>query len=134
MAWTPIRSITLFLVVSLALLAPAPASAQVDDDRLEAVGDRPWATNVSKEDQDAAWELVREGNALLKDSIFRQAVDKYREALKRWDHPAIHYNLALALLNLDQPLEVNKHLDKAMQYGALPLEQDKFEHAKGYKA
>lgn len=120
--------------VALIVLAAPPARAQEEANELQAVGDRPWAEGVSKESQDAAWELFREGNALLKDSIFRQAVDKYRAALKHWDHPAIHYNLALALLNLDQPLEVSKHLDKAMAYGALPLEQDKYEHAKGYKA
>jgi hypothetical protein len=63
--------------------------------------DRPWVKGVSAADQSAAIELFHEGNGLLKESLFVQAAAKYREALHHWDHPGIHYNLALALLNLD---------------------------------
>lgn len=95
--------------------------------------ERPWARGVSQEDQQAALKLFAEGNALLKDSVFVQAAAKYREALKHWDHPAIHYNLVLALLNLDQPVEVHQHLEAAMKYGPAPLDADKFEQARAYK-
>jgi len=87
---------------------------------------------VTPAEQQAAGVAFREGNVQLNDGLFVNAVDKYREALQHWDHPAIHYNLALALLNLDQPIEVFEHLNKAVQYGADPLEKDKFEHAKEY--
>lgn len=97
-------------------------------------GDRPWAKGVPEAERTRALELFREGNGLLKDSIFAQAATRYREALKHWDHPAIHYNLVLALLTLDQPLEVREHLEKAMRYGAEPLDADKFEQARAYKA
>ena len=39
-----------------------------------------------------------------------------------WDHPGIHYNLALALLNMDQPVEVYQNLENAIKYGAEPLD------------
>lgn len=93
-------------------------------------GERPWAKGVSAEQQRAANERFLAGNALLKESFFAEAANKYREALARWDHPGIHYNLGLALLTLDQPVETHEHLKKALVYGAAPLDADKFDHAK----
>jgi hypothetical protein len=95
--------------------------------------DRPWAKGVSQDRQDAAIKLFVEGNGYLNDGIFTKAVETYREALKSWDHPAIHYNMALALVKLDKPLEVEISLQKAIAFGSAPLEtEDKFEHAKEY--
>ncbi|WP_052519556.1 hypothetical protein [Archangium violaceum] len=93
----------------------------------------PWVRNVSLKEQDAAYALFREGNGFLKNSIFIQAVEKYRQALKHWDHPAIHYNLALALMNFEQPIEAYTHLEAAMRYGPEPLDQERFERARTYK-
>lgn len=81
-----------------------------------------------------ALDLFRDGNAALKDSLFVKAVARYREALANWDHPAIHYNLALALVNLDQPVETHEHLLAALRYGPAPLDSDKYEQALRYKA
>lgn len=102
------------------------ATAQQEDDR-------PWAKGVSPDEQRAALALFNDGNSLLRDALFPKAVEKYREALSHWDHPAIHYNLALALVNLDQPVEMYDALDKAMAFGAAPLDADKYDRAKGYK-
>ena len=96
--------------------------------------ERPWVFGVPAAEQKAAIALFREGNALLKESLFVQAAAKYREALSHWNHPGVHYNLALALLNLDQPIEVYKHLEAALQYGPAPLDADKFDHANRYRA
>lgn len=120
------------------MMAGSPVWAQADTDSTttlesDAPQQRPWADGVSKEDQRAAIELFEAGNALLADSLFIKAADQYREALQHWDHPAIHYNLALALLNLDQPLEVYHALEKAMAYGPAPLDIDKFERARSYQ-
>ncbi len=93
---------------------------------------RPWANGVSVPEQQAALALFHDGNVQLNDGLFLKAAEKYREALKHWDHPAIDYNLALALLNLDQPIEVYESLQKATQFGSAPLEKDKYEHAKEY--
>lgn len=124
--------ISVFLAAALALLVlgALPASAQQAGSSEE----RPWARGVSPDKQKTALELFRAGNTLLKESVFVKAVEKYREALALWDHPAIHYNLALALLNLDQPLEVHEHLVAAMKYGVAPLDTEKLEHARTYKA
>jgi hypothetical protein len=96
--------------------------------------DRPWAKGVPPERQEAALRHLQEGNNLLKDALFLAAARKYREALADWDHPGIHYNLALALLNLDQPVEVYENLESAVRFGPGPLEPDKLERAKSYLA
>lgn len=93
---------------------------------------RPWAAGVSATDQKQAVMLFEQGNKLLKESLFSAAVKKYRAALSHWDHPAIHYNMALALLNLDQPVQLYKNLEKAVAYGVAPLDDTKFRHAKRY--
>lgn len=121
--------------------APSPAPQKTPktdekagkDESLNNGGEsRPWAVGVSVENQKFAIKKFQEGNAQLNDGLFPAAVKLYREALTKWDHPAIHYNLALALLNLDQPIEVYDSLQKAIAFGAAPLEKDKFEHAKEY--
>ncbi len=98
--------------------------------------ERPWARGVSDADQSAALQSFRDGNASLNEGVFVTAVKQYREALKHWDHPAIHYNLALALMNLDQPIEVYESLSKALKYdpkaGPAPLDADKYDRAKNY--
>ncbi|WNG50717.1 hypothetical protein F0U60_46280 [Archangium minus] len=115
------------------VLAAPPPSSQEPGTSLESVGERPWAKGVSKEQQDTAMALFQAANTLLKESVFVQAAEKYRQALAAWDHPAIHYNLALALMNLDQPIEVHEHLVAALRYGPAPLENEKFEYARNYK-
>lgn len=104
------------------------------DESLQAGGDeqRPWAKGVTMEEKKAAYKLFHEGNVQLNDGLFMKAVELYRSALTHWDHPAVHYNLALALLNLDQPIEVFDSLNKAIEYGPAPLEKEKYEHAKEY--
>ncbi len=48
--------------------------------------------------------LFRDANALLKESRFQDAAKVYDEAITIGDHPAIHYNLALALMSLDSAM------------------------------
>jgi hypothetical protein len=120
---------SLSVVLALGVLGPVSALAQ----QAKPAEERPWAKGVSAENQKSALELFRAGNTLLKESVFVQAAEKYRQALALWDHPAIHYNMALALLNLDQPIEVHQHLVSAMRFGPAPLDSDKFENARAYK-
>lgn len=100
----------------------------------DAEDDRPWVKDVAPAKREAARALVKEGNHLVEDALFVKAAEKYRLALELWDHPAIHFNMALALINLDKPVEVYKHLEKALQYGVAPLGPEKAEHARGYRA
>lgn len=128
-----------FTAVTTVLIAGAvPAAAQVADDAAVSAGtdeaERPWAKGVPLERQRAAAALFREANLRLKEAVFSEAAARYREALSEWDHPAIHYNLVLALFYLDQPLEIRRHLAAAMRYGPEPLEAERFEQAKGTMA
>jgi hypothetical protein len=137
---------TAALVAALVLAGPAaradqprspapPVSSQAQSELPGSrAAERPWVRGVPAAEQKAALELFREGNGLLKESLFVQAAAKYREALRHWNHPGIHYNLALALLNLDQPVEVYRQLETALSYGAAPLDADKYEHANRYRA
>ncbi len=102
------------------------ATAQQEDSR-------PWARGVSPEQQRKALALFNEANGMLRDALFPKAAEKYREALTHWDHPAIHYSLALALVNLDQPVDMHAALEKALSHGDLPLGEDKFARAKDFK-
>jgi hypothetical protein len=105
-------------------------SGELGEDKGKA--ERPWAEGVSPENQEKARVIFKEANDLLRESLFPQAVRKYREALELWDHPGIHFNLSLALLNLDQPIAVYRSLEKAMKHGPGPLGQEKYERAQSY--
>lgn len=110
-----------------------PWEAFADEQPLPAE-ERPWAQGTSQAEQQATSKLFDEGNTLLEDALFVEAIEKYQEALTHWDHPAIHYNLAFALLRLNQPIEAHQHLVAALRYGVEPLDTDKFENARTYKA
>jgi hypothetical protein len=79
--------------------------------------DRPWAAGVSAEQQALALTIYDAGNAEFVESRFTQAAARYREALTHWDHPAIHFNLAVALINLDEPIDAREHLEKSLAFG-----------------
>ena len=116
--------------VALTLLWAAPAFAQRPHSQL--VDGRAWAQNVPVEKQQAAARFFEEGNQALKQSLFTEAEEHYRKALDLWNHPAIHYNLALTLLNLSRPAEVYEHMMESMVYGKVPLEEPRYNHAKMY--
>lgn len=112
---------------------PTPAKPGENGKVPDETGARPWAKGVSKADQEAAFALFAEGTRLLKDAFFTRAADRYRAAIAKWDHPAIHFNLAKALMNLDTPAEAYKHFDSSLKYGGEPLDPDQIEQAKHYK-
>lgn len=93
---------------------------------------RPWAAGVPVASQKAALVAFREGNQQLNDGLFARASETYRQALTHWKHPAIYYNLSLALMNLDQPVEAYESMQAATTFGEGPIDKDKFEHAKEY--
>ena len=111
---------------------PAPLKTDEKAGANEALHKNASYKQVSKTDEDCALTAFHQGNDLLNNGLFPQATGRYREALRCWDHPAIHYNLALALINLDQPIEVFDQLNESIKYGADPVGQDKFDHAKEY--
>lgn len=111
----------------VALSGAAPAGTQLGS----SLGDNrvaPWAVGVTAEQKQEAARLFDEGTASLEGDLYEEAANSFREALKHWNHPAIHYNLALALMH-SNPLECHKELEAAMQYGPEPVEAEKYERA-----
>jgi hypothetical protein len=105
------------------LLGTGVASAQpspLDWEPTDELAPTPYQA-VLQTDQDCGLAGFRDGNARLREAAFSRAVDRYRAALRCWDHPAIHYSLALALINLDMPIQVAEELDAALAHGAEPL-------------
>lgn len=119
------------LAALAALLAlSATASPQPIAD-INSASEPHWAEGISPGAQEAARRVFLEGNHLLKQAFFLPAIEKYRAALKSWDHPGVHYNLALALASVD-PLEGYKHMKEAIRYGSKPLDDHKLEYARTY--
>jgi hypothetical protein len=79
--------------------------------------DRPWAEGVSPDQQTEARERFQRGNRYFERSHYVEALDHYRSAIELWDHPAVHFNIAVCLINLDQPVEAYGHLVSAMRHG-----------------
>lgn len=114
---------------------PAPAPEPAPPPAPEPAADEtPWGKGVSAERKTAALQLLNEGNALFLQNHFPEALAKYQDAIGQWDHPAIHFNIARALIALDRPLEAQESLDKALAYGAEPLEADHYAEAISYKS
>ncbi|GAB4558909.1 MAG: hypothetical protein Tsb0020_04270 [Haliangiales bacterium] len=84
-------------------------------------GNRPWADGVSLEDQQRARELFKEANALIRQTLIPDAIEKYREALSYWEHPGIYYNLSFALHDQKQIVEAYRSLERAIAYGPDPI-------------
>jgi hypothetical protein len=125
------------LIVGLGLVlsmgsARAERPKVADDKPLEQSQQAPWDRGISTEQMQAAAAIFDEANEQLDASLPAKAADKYREALKLWPHPMIHYNLALALIDLKRPVEVADHLEKAIEHGIEGLngQTDKLDQAK----
>jgi len=128
------KAVIVVMTCALAGLAASPAAAaEPEGPGRNEEGERPWAEGVSAEDQDAAFKLFSEGTALLKDAFFTRAVALYKKALEHWDHPAIHFNLAKAMMNLDQPVDAYLHLESSLKFGGKPLDDEQIEQVKRYR-
>ena len=119
------------LVLSMGI-ARADRPKVADDKPLEKDQQAPWDRGVTVEQMQAAAAVFDEANAQLDASLPAKAAEKYVEALRLWPHPMIHYNLALALIDLKRPVEVAEHLEKAIQYGVEGLnnQPEKLDQAK----
>jgi hypothetical protein len=106
-----------------------PPASRVNAPDIESKDRMPWNTGVTTGDRVAAREAFLEGNRLYQISLFSFAIEKYTEALDKWKHPAIYFNLAVAQLNLGQHLEAHRNLENALRFGAEPLGADLFEEA-----
>jgi len=113
-------------------ILPPKAEEHAEVDSLDEGSAAPWRAGVSDESTVKARALFQDGNNLVRESVFVPAIDKYEEALQHWDHPGIHYNLSLALLNLEQPLRLRHHLVEALKYDGRPLGEEQILRARQY--
>jgi tetratricopeptide (TPR) repeat protein len=95
--------------------------------------DRPWAAGVSAEAQQQALAAYTEANQLFDDGAYAKALAKYQAALALWDHPKIHYNTAVCLMNLDRTVEAYEQLEAALKYGPAPFEPAMYKQAQLYE-
>jgi hypothetical protein len=110
------------LVAACLLLASGSVRAQ-------STTNQPWSTGVSPQQQKHAETLYQEGNRDFTNGFFASAVTKYQAALQHWNHPGIHYNLALALISLDRPIEAYQSIVAALSHGTDALHPEEYQRA-----
>lgn len=96
----------------------------------QAGAEKPWDEGISVEQRRAARAVFLGANQLARDRFFATAAVEYKQAIALWAHPAFHYNLALAQLQLDQPIEAYESLERALQHGPEPLGTAKYEQGR----
>jgi tetratricopeptide (TPR) repeat protein len=96
--------------------------------------DRPWNQGVTLDRREAAREVFLEGNRLFRVPLFAQATARYTAAIAIWPHPALHFNLALAQLNLGLEVEARDNLARAIQAGPEPLGAEQYQEAQNQLA
>lgn len=93
---------------------------------------RPWAAGIPLETRKEAYRIFLDGNESMKEALFARGAEKYAAALGLWDHPAFHYNLGVAQMNLDQIIEAYWSFERSLRHGPRPLGKDKHELALSY--
>jgi tetratricopeptide (TPR) repeat protein len=124
------------MMLVLGVVATSPAVRAQSNEVLDTLKaeDRPWAEGVPETTQAGAREVFAEANRMMKDGLFARAAAAYKETLALWEHAAAYYNLGLAQVSLDQPIEAYESFDKAMRFGPVPLQgQEKYEQAQRYR-
>jgi PEGA domain len=94
---------------------------------------RSWAAGVSAREQAIAREIHLAGNKEFVESRYAQALLKYKEAIRHWDHPAIRFNMAVALINLDRPVDAKDNLERSLLHGVAALGADAHGQALTYR-
>lgn len=128
--------IACFVHIFILLATPASAGPKSHDTVPVEQGrchEHPWFCGVSEDQQQRALALYKEGNLHFNDSLFVAAVAKYRAALELWDHPGIHYSLALALKALERYTEAYESIVAALRYGPAALRPEDYKLAREYQ-
>ncbi len=91
-----------------------------------AAADAPWDRARSPADRDRANKLFAEANELYGKGAHGAALEKYKQVIALWDHPSVHFNMAVALIKLDRILDAADELDAALKYGDEPFSPDEY--------
>ena len=124
------------IVLAVGLVVTGPLAWAQSDQVVEELEEkeRPWAEGVPEARQNQARALFAKANQSMKDGLFAQAAAEYKETLALWDHAGVHYNLGLAQLNLDQPIEAYESFGKALRFGPAPLlGEERYEQAQRHR-
>ena len=116
-------------LAALVTFAALPVVFAQDGDAPAPTGERPWADGVSDADQKEALRLYDEGNKTVGERSYAGALKLYKQALTHWDHPAIRFNMAECFIHLDQPVLAYENIQKALKWGADPLEASSYDRA-----
>ncbi len=115
-------SVTGLLAFVLAGLPASPVmSAPAPDEVARPAAPTPWGKGVSEANKKQALSFYKRGNAHFEESRYAQALTEYLQAIRRWDHPAIRFNMAVCYINLKRPMEAYRNLRSALRFGAAPL-------------
>lgn len=98
-----------------------------------AAAEQPWETGIPKDKRDKANAAFAEANQLFAQQAHKPALDKYKEAVKEWDHPLIRFNMAVTLIRLDLILEAAESIDAALRFGQAPFTQEHYQQALDYQ-
>ena len=123
------RTVAALAVLALGLAVAAPRAGAEEPP----APPRPWAEGVPPDRQAEALRLFDEGNHEFEELHHAQALAIYRRAVAVWDHPAIRYNMAVSLINLDQPLAAYEDLERALAYGSAALFPKQYQEALTYR-
>lgn len=116
--------------LALSLAGASPAWAQ---DAPEPRPESPAAPNAAPGDpapagaetpQGEAQRLYALGNERFVERDYTEALEHYLQALERWDHPAIRFNVAECYISLVQPLKAYENLTVALASGPKALESE----------
>ena len=121
-----VSSTRIFLVIFALFASMSVGYADADE---APVDDKPWAEGVSAKEQAAALKLFETGNDAFGQRSYAEAMRFYTEAIGHWDHPAIRFNISECHIHLNQPVEAYENLQKALAYGAAPLEASIYDRA-----
>lgn len=102
-------------------LGRAIAQDEVPAAPAESSDANPWNQGVPAAQREEAQAIFEKGNYQFERSGYSKALAEYRKAIALWDHPAIRYNIAICLMQLDQPIEAMEHLEKSLSHGEKPL-------------
>jgi hypothetical protein len=130
------RLVALTLVVATTTAAAdTPAPAPESPPPTTSGDDIPaWAKDVPQEIRTQANDLYEAGNDYFGKQAHALALEKYKAALKLWDHPLIRFNAAVTEIRLDKVLDAAEDLDQALRFGDKPFKPELYQQALDYQA
>jgi tetratricopeptide (TPR) repeat protein len=117
----------------IGIMAVAALAGHVRTARADTHEQQPWTVGVSAAQKVDAQALLDAGNELFLARKYAEAIEKYRAAVKTWDHPAIRFNLVRCLIQLEKPLEAFDELELALKYDGAPFDESIYNEALAYQ-